>query len=186
MGKTIQKSIRSLFVFTLLAGVLYPLAVTAVAQLLAMRAANGSVMSRDGKVIGSELIGQKFSKAEYFWGRPSAVDYGTMPGGASQLGPTSQKLKDRVALAMKDLNIEASSDNKPYDLLLTSGSGLDPDIRPETATFQIERIAKARDIEKAELQKLIEEHLQAPILGFIGRPRVNVLKLNLALDALKR
>lgn len=186
MKHTIQKSLRALVVFTILTGVIYPLAVTGLALLFAPRAATGSIVVLDGRAVGSELIGQKFSKPEYFWGRPSAVDYGTMPGGASQLGPTSQKLKDRVALSLKALGIDPAADKKPYDLLLASGSGLDPDISPESAEFQAPRIARVRGLEIKYIQGLIRENTQGASFGLIGPSRVNVLKLNLALDALKR
>ena len=186
MRRTIQKSIRALVIFSLICGVFYPLMVTVLAQLIAPRAANGSLVTVNDKAVGSSLLGQKFTKAEYFWGRPSAVDYGTMPGGASNLGPTSQKLNERVTISMKDLGVDPNAENKPYELLLASGSGLDPDITPEGASFQADRVARARGLDASLIRKLIDENTEGSFMGLIGRPRVNVLRLNLALDGLKR
>lgn len=186
MRRTIQKSIRSLFIFSVITGIVYPLTVTFIAQWIAPHQANGSLLRLNGTLIGSELIGQKFTKPNYFWGRPSASDYQTLPSSASNLGPTSQKLKDRVLKDMKALQVEASTPQKPYDLLLSSGSGLDPDITPQSARRQKERIAKERRLTSPQVQEIIDNNTQYPYMGLFGRPRVNVLKLNLALDSLNK
>lgn len=186
MGKIIVLSVRALIVFTILTGVVYPLAVTGLAQWFVPFAANGSLVSRDGKIIGSELLAQSFKRPEYFWGRPSAVDYATLPGGASNFGPTNQKLKDRVMESMKTLGVSAESSDKPYDLLLSSGSGLDPHITPESARFQLGRVAAARGMSSDRIARLIEAHTEGSAPSAMGHPRVNVLKLNLALDQLRR
>ncbi len=186
MRNIIAISVRALIVFTVLTGVAYPLVVTGIAQLLTPHAANGSIVEVDGKAVGSELLAQGFKKPEYFWSRPSAVDYGTLPGGATNLGPTSQKLKDRVAASLKDLSLIHEVPDKPYDLILTSASGLDPHITPDSARFQLSRVAGARKIETTQLAALIEASTEPSFLGVIGRPRINVLNLNLALDRLGR
>lgn len=186
MRNIIALSIRALIVFTLLTGVAYPLTVTGLAQLIFPFAANGSIVERNAKSVGSALLAQSFKKAEYFWSRPSTVDYGTLPGGASNLGPTSQKLKDRLSASMKELGVTPDSENKPYDLFLTSASGLDPHITPESAQFQAGRVATARGLVATRVATLIEANTEPSFLGLIGRPRVNVLNLNLALDQLGR
>lgn len=186
MKSIIVNSIRALLAFTILTGVIYPLFVTGVVQLITPFAANGSLLKKNGQIIGSELLAQSFKDPRYFWERPSGVDYGTTPSGATNLGPTSTKLKERVATSMKELGVVPESADKPYDLLLTSGSGLDPHITPESARFQVERVAKARSVDAAKVEILVENLIEGPDFGVLGRPRVNVLKLNLALESLPR
>jgi len=186
MRKLFSQSLRALFVFTLITGVFYPLLVTGVAQTFFAKQANGTLIEMNRKIIGSELLAQKFQAANYFWPRPSANDYNAVPGGASNLGPTSLKLKGRVEESMKSFNVAHDNNLKPYDLLLTSGSGLDPHVTPETAAFQVTRVAEARKMSPEKLSELIESITEKPFLGLIGKSRVNVLKLNLALDQLER
>ncbi len=167
---------------------LYPLAVTTTAQLIFPDQANGSLIrNRQGQVVGSALIGQNFSKPEYFWPRPSAAGekgYDPLNSGGSNLGPTSQKLKDRIEGDIKRL--QTGTRPIPADLVMASGSGLDPHISIPAAEFQVERIAAARKIPIEEIEKIIQSKKENRELGFLGEPRVNVLKLNLALDGLKR
>jgi len=181
-------------VFTVLTGFVFPLGFTALGSALFPFQAGGSLVQRDGKVIGSEIIGQNFTSEKYFWGRPSALmgadpkdsskqvatPYDASESGASNLGPTSKALIDRVTGDVA----KAGGKNVPGDMVTTSGSGLDPDISPATALRQVARVAKARGLEPARVQALVAAHVQSPSLGFIGSPRVNVLELNLALDAL--
>jgi potassium-transporting ATPase KdpC subunit len=173
---------------TALTGIGYPLAITGIAQLTMPAQANGSLIKRDGVVIGSGLIGQNFSTDRYFWPRPSATSpdgYNALASGGSNLGPTSAKLRDSVAANIKRLHDSGISGPLPADAVMASGSGLDPDISPEFAKLQVVRVAKARDISEAQVADLIEKATSTPLLGVIGEPRVNVLKLNLSLDALK-
>ncbi|MCX6981889.1 MAG: potassium-transporting ATPase subunit KdpC [Verrucomicrobia bacterium] len=177
--KTTIQAIRILIVFTLLTGVLYPLAVTAVARVGFEMKANGSLVERDGKIIGSALLAQKYTEDRYFWPRPSGADYATVASGASNKGPTSAVLQKSIAERRAQFG-----DNAPGDLLTASGSGLDPHISPEAARHQIARVAKARGKSESELAALVERHIEPPQLGFLGELRVNVFALNLALDAL--
>ena len=174
-------------VMTLLTGILYPALVTGLAQAIFHKQASGSLIEANGKVIGSELIGQKFSKPEYFQGRPSAAGdgYDAANSGASNLGPTNQKLADRIKAdsAKFRRNNPDFSGPIPADLLTTSASGLDPHLSPASAAAQVSRVAMARGITPAEIQQLVERFTQPRQLGFLGEPRVNVLELNLALDA---
>jgi K+-transporting ATPase ATPase C chain len=169
-----------ILVLTILTGVLYPGLVTAVCQLSFPRAANGSLIERNGNVIGSALIGQNFTAPHYFHSRPSAAGnegYDATASGGSNLGPTSQKLIDRVKAATVGM-----SGPIPSDLLTTSASGLDPHISPASARLQMARVASARSMDDAEVVRLIEQFTEERDLGFLGEPRVNVLLLNRALD----
>lgn len=172
---------------TILLGVAYPLAVTGVSQILFPHKANGSLITQNGQVIGSELLGQNFAKPEYFQPRPSAAGndgYDPTASGGSNYGPTNQKLIDRTKAAVEKFHKDNPDYHGPIpaDLLTASGSGLDPDISPASADAQIPRVAKARGISADQLSQFVAQHTQGPDLGLIGEPRVNVLKLNLALD----
>ena len=164
----------------LLTGVLYPLVMTGIAQLSMGKQANGTLVYYNLKPVGSALIGQRFEKGHYFWPRPSFIDYNPLPSGASNWGPTSRPLKESVE---KRAKIIGNSPLKiPSELLFASGSGLDPHISPECASFQVERIAKERRIESEKIYDLIAEHTERRYIGFLGPLYVNVLKLNIALD----
>jgi K+-transporting ATPase ATPase C chain len=172
---------------TILLGVAYPLAVTGISQIIFPHQANGSLVTRNGQVIGSELIGQNFAKPEYFQPRPSAAGndgYDPAASGGSNYGPTNQKLIDRVKASVDKFHKENPDYHGPIpaDLLTASGSGLDPEISPASAQAQAARVAKARGISADQLGQLVAQYTQSPDLGLIGEPRVNVLKLNLALD----
>ena len=187
----IATALRLLVFFTILTGVAYPAAVTLIGRGLFANRATGSVISADGKPVGSELLAQKFADAKYFQSRPSAGDtpFATVPSAASNAGPTSEALRksvdERAAALQKRFNPSAGTELPP-DLLTTSGSGLDPHISPEAARLQIDSVAAARGFDAAQTQALrerVESSIEPPQLGFLGEPRVNVLKLNLALDA---
>jgi potassium-transporting ATPase KdpC subunit len=183
--KQLKIALCMTIITTILCGVLYPLAVTAAAQLLFPHRANGSLIAVNGKIVGSALIGQSFSSSAYFHPRPSAAGNGYDPlaSGGSNLGPTNHQLSDRIRTEAAKLHAENPNAPIPADLLTTSASGLDPEISLEAAEFQVPRVAKARAISEPELHSLIRKHAVARHFGFLGEPRNNVLELNLALDA---
>jgi K+-transporting ATPase ATPase C chain len=188
MKTLLVQSLRLTAVFTVLMGIAYPLIVTGVAQLAFRDKANGSLVRRDGKVVGSELLAQKFQSPRYFWPRPSADDYGTVPSGASNLGPTSAALRSNVtanAVAIRAANKLPADARIPSDLLFASGSGLDPHISPDAARLHVARDAAARGVSEDSIKALVEKLIEPPQFGFLGEPRVNVLLLNLALDQRK-
>ena len=199
MLKEIRPAIVMLVLLTLITGLAYPLAMTAIAGVLFPKQAQGSLIEKDGKVIGSALIGQEFKDDKYFHGRPSAtsgldpadptkttsVPYNAANSGGSNLGPTSKALNDRIKEEVEKLKGENPSAAVPVDLVTTSGSGLDPDISPESALFQVPRVAKARKMPEDRIRQLVAENIQGRLGGLLGEPRVNVLALNLVLDATK-
>ena len=197
MLREIRPAILVLIVLALITGLAYPLAITSIAATSFPEQAKGSLLRRDGKVIGSALIGQEFRAGNYFHGRPSATvasdpadaskavstPYNAANSGGSNLGPTSKALSDRLKEAVEKLKSENSSDAVPVDLVTTSGSGLDPDISPESALFQVPRIAASRNLPEERVRELISANTKGRLAGILGEPRVNVLTLNLALDA---
>jgi potassium-transporting ATPase KdpC subunit len=197
MLKEIRPAIFVLVLLTLITGLAYPLAMTSITGALFPKQAQGSLVERDGKIIGSSLIGQEFKDAKYFHGRPSATTapdpadstktvpapYNAANSGGSNLGPTSKALNDRVKEDIEKLKAENPAANVPIDLVTSSASGLDPDISPEGALFQVPRVAKARNMPEDRVRQLMEENTSKRFVGLFGEPRVNVLALNLALDA---
>jgi K+-transporting ATPase ATPase C chain len=184
--KEIKNGILLFVALSLLTGVLYPAAVTVLAQLMFPQQANGSIMYiADGTLIGSSLIGQPFSDQKYFWPRPSVTadfPYNALASGGSNLGPTNKDLISQVADRVKSFRESGIKEQLPADLVQASGSGLDPNISPEAALIQIPRIAKERKVSEEEVRSLVQAHTEGRQFGFLGAPRVNVLKLNLALD----
>jgi potassium-transporting ATPase KdpC subunit len=197
MLKEIRPAILVLLLLTLITGLAYPLAITEVAGAIFPKQAQGSLIERDGKVVGSALIGQEFKEDKYFHGRPSATTapdpadssktvpapYNAANSGGSNLGPTSKALNDRIKEDVDKLKAENPAANVPVDLVTTSASGLDPDISPEGALFQVPRVAKARGMAEDKLRQLVADNTSGRLIGIFGEPRVNVLALNLALDA---
>jgi K+-transporting ATPase ATPase C chain len=199
MLRELRPAIVLVIILTLITGLVYPLVMTGIAGVLFPNQAQGSLVTADGKVVGSTLIGQEFTSDKYFHGRPSATTapdpndssktvpapYNAANSGGSNLGPTNKALIDRVKADVDKLKQENPSAPVPIDLVTTTGSGLDPDITPEAALFQVPRVAKARNIPEDQLRQLVNDHVQGRLLGLFGEPRVNVLALNMALDGLK-
>jgi len=189
MGKDFASSLRPALVmtllFALLLGIAYPLALTGIGQLVFPHQANGSLIVDRGKVVGSELLAQGFASDTYFHPRPSAAGKGYDPtaSSGSNLGPASQALHDRIAGDLKTLKASVPGSNVPLDLVTASASGLDPDITPEAALYQVPRVAKARGIDEGQLRVIVASATQHPLLGFLGEDRVNVLLLNRQLDS---
>ena len=198
MLREIRPAIVVLVALTLITGLVYPLAMTGIAKVIFPYRAQGSLIERDGKVVGSELIGQQFTSDKYFHGRPSATTapdpadpnktvaapYNAANSGGSNLGPSNKALIDRVQGDIDKLKQENPSASVPADLVTTSASGLDPEISPAAAYFQVPRVAKARNLAEDRLRQLVSDHIEGRFLGLLGEPRVNVLLLNLALDQL--
>ena len=196
MLREIRPAIVVLLALTVITGLVYPLAMTGIAEVIFPRQAQGSLIERDGKVVGSELIGQVFTSDRYFHGRPSATTapdpkdatktipapYNAANSGGSNLGPSNKALIERVQGDIETLKKENPATPVPADMVTTSASGLDPHISPEAALFQVPRIAKARNMPEDRIRQLVEDNTEGRFLGLLGEPRVNVLLLNLALD----
>lgn len=190
MVTVLRPALTLLLAFTLITGVAYPLAVTAAAAGLFPSNARGSLVTRDGVALGSDLIGQPFDDPAYFWGRPSATagaPYDARASTGSNLGPTNPALREAVAArvaALRAADPDGAAEAVPIDLVTASASGLDPHVSPAAALFQVRRVARARALPAAEVEALVRSHIEGRALGVLGEPRVNVLRLNLALDAL--
>ena len=186
MKKNLITSVLMTIAMTILLGLIYPLVVTGLAQLFFRQKADGQIIRRNGETIGSLIIAQPFTSAKYFHPRPSAAGngYDAANSGGTNLGPTNQKLIDRVRTDAAALEQENPGHPIPIDLITTSASGLDPEISPAAAEFQIPRVARARGVAESTLRDLVQKHTRQRDLGLLGEPRINVLELNLALDAL--
>jgi K+-transporting ATPase ATPase C chain len=196
MLKELRPALVILVALTIVTGLVYPLSITGAAQMLFPYQAQGSLIEQGDKVVGSALIGQEFTSDKYFHGRPSAttgpdpknasktvpVPYNAANSGGSNLGPTSKVLAERITADVEKLKEENPSQSVPVDLVTTSGSGLDPDISPDAALFQVPRVAKARELPEDRVRALVAAQTEGRLMGWLGEPRVNVLRLNLALD----
>ena len=190
-GGLLRPALTLFVVLSIVTGLLYPLAVTGVAQTAFSHQANGSLITQGGKTVGSELIGQSFTQPGHFWGRPSAtapMPYNAAASGGSNLGPTNPALVDAVKARIEALRAADPGNTRPVpvDLVTASASGLDPQISPAAADYQAARVAKARGLPLAQVQALVQQHTDSPWLGVLGEPRVNVLALNLALESLPK
>ncbi len=190
MRSLVRPAIVSILVFTVLTGILYPLLITGIAQAVFPHQANGSLIVQNGQVAGSQLIGQQFDDRRYFWGRLSATapyPYNASSSSGSNLGPTNPVLLDEVKRRIADLKAADPSNSAPIpvDLVTSSGSGLDPDISVAAALYQVPRVARVRGMSEEVVTALVEQYIQGRQVGLLGEPRVNVLDLNLALDAIK-